>query len=64
MTEHVSAATAPRVVAGSTTISKPIQLAGAFLFGMVMLFGAGFVQTAEVHNAAHDARHAIGFPCH
>jgi cobalt transporter subunit CbtB len=57
-------ATAPRIAAGWTTVATSKQIAGAFLLGMVMLFGAGFVQTAEVHNAAHDARHSIGFPCH
>jgi len=57
-------ATAPRIAAGSTAAVTSKQIAGAFLLGMVMLFGAGFVQTAEVHNAAHDARHSIGFPCH
>jgi len=48
----------------STTISKPLQLAAAFLLGTVILFGAAFVQTSAVHNAAHDMRHSQGFPCH
>jgi cobalt transporter subunit CbtB len=64
MTEHISTVAAPRVAAAPATISLPMQLAGAFLLGMVMLYGAGFAQTAEVHNAAHDARHSVGFPCH
>jgi len=63
MTQPISATT-PRVAAGPATVAKPMQLAGAFLLGMVMLYGAGFVQAPEVHNAAHDARHSIGFPCH
>lgn len=48
----------------SVTISKTLQLAAAFLFGMVILYGAGFVQTSVAHNAAHDMRHSQGFPCH
>lgn len=48
----------------STTISKPLQLVSALLFGIVILYGAGFVQTTEAHNAAHDMRHSQGFPCH
>lgn len=48
----------------STTISKPLQLVSAFFLGMVFLFGAGFVQTSAVHNAAHDVRHSMAFPCH
>ena len=48
----------------STTVSKPLQLAGIFLLGTIMLFGAGFANSAAVHNAAHDTRHSQGFPCH
>ncbi len=47
-----------------TTISKPLQLATALVLGFVFLFGAGFVQTSAVHNAAHDVRHSLSFPCH
>jgi cobalt transporter subunit CbtB len=46
------------------TISKPLQLVGVFLLGSIILFGAGFVNAAAVHNAAHDTRHSQGFPCH
>ncbi len=48
----------------STTISKPLQLVSAMLLGIVILYGAGFVQTSVAHNAAHDMRHSQGFPCH
>lgn len=64
MTNPTATTTTPRSAIVSTTISKPLQLAGAFLLGVVMLYGAGFVQTSEAHNAAHDARHSMGFPCH
>jgi len=48
----------------STTFAKPLQLVAAFVLGGVIVFGAGFYDTAAVHNAAHDARHSQGFPCH
>lgn len=48
----------------STDIAKPLQLASALLLGIVILYGAGFVQTSAAHNAAHDMRHSQGFPCH
>lgn len=48
----------------STTISKPLQLISAMILGIVILYGAGFVQTSVAHNAAHDMRHSQGFPCH
>ena len=46
------------------SISKPLQLVGVFLLGSIMLFGAGFANSAAVHNATHDTRHSQGFPCH
>ena len=36
----------------------------AVMLGLVLLYAAGFAQTAEIHNGAHDARHSAGFPCH
>lgn len=29
----------------------------------VLLYAAGFAPNIGLHNAAHDARHAAGFPC-
>jgi cobalt transporter subunit CbtB len=46
------------------TLSRTMQLLGATLLGVIILYGAGFVNTAAVHNAAHDTRHSQGFPCH
>ena len=48
----------------SLTLSKPMQLVGAVLLGTIILYGAGFLNTAVAHNAAHDTRHSQGFPCH
>jgi len=32
--------------------------------GATLLFTAGFANSAVMHDAAHDTRHSIGFPCH
>lgn len=32
--------------------------------GLFLLAGVGFAHIEAVHNAAHDARHSAGFPCH
>lgn len=32
--------------------------------GLVLVWTAGFSQNRILHNAAHDVRHADGFPCH
>jgi len=34
------------------------------LFGFGLVFLTGFANSATVHNAAHDTRHAMAFPCH
>ena len=40
----------------------PFVAAIALGFGIVTL--AGHVQASALHDAAHDVRHATGFPCH
>ena len=36
----------------------------AVILGAVMIFGVGFSNLSVSHNAAHDTRHAMVFPCH
>lgn len=36
----------------------------ALLAGLMLLYVAGFAQASALHEAAHDPRHAIAFPCH
>lgn len=36
----------------------------AALLGLFLIVGAGFAQPRALHDAAHDARHGFGFPCH
>lgn len=44
--------------------SASLQNGIALVFGALVLFAVGFMPTDAVHNAAHDARHALAFPCH
>ncbi len=53
----------------ATTAARPsVSLAGAALFSAVIGLGlivlSGHVQADALHAAAHDVRHATGFPCH
>ena len=41
-----------------------LQIFAALLFGMVIIFAVGFAPMGVAHNAAHDARHSLAFPCH
>ncbi len=34
------------------------------VLGAVILFGVGFSNLTVAHNAAHDTRHSMVFPCH
>ncbi len=40
------------------------QAAFVALLGLTVLFVAGHAQSAVLHDAAHDVRHATGFACH
>jgi cobalt transporter subunit CbtB len=36
----------------------------AALLGALVVWGVGFSPIAALHNAAHDTRHSMAFPCH
>lgn len=36
----------------------------AALLGVALVFLTGFAQPQLLHNAAHDTRHSLSFPCH
>ena len=44
--------------------AKMLAVTFVAAFGLFLIFGAGFVQPDALHNAAHDTRHALAFPCH
>lgn len=50
-------------VAG-THSSRAALAATVFAMGALMAFVAGFAHPHALHDAAHDTRHALAFPCH
>ncbi|MDR7220178.1 cobalt transporter subunit CbtB [Aminobacter aminovorans] len=44
--------------------SRSMQLALAALLGLFVVGFLGFSHMDVVHNAAHDYRHSMAFPCH
>ena len=44
--------------------SRLMQLALAGLLGVFIIGFAGFSHIEAVHNAGHDNRHSMAFPCH
>lgn len=50
--------------AATTSQSRILQLGLAGLLGIFIVGFAGFAHMEVVHNAAHDYRHSMSFPCH
>ena len=53
-----------RTLTRSRINTHTLAIAFAALMGLGIVTVAGHVQTTAIHDAAHDARHAAGFPCH
>lgn len=51
-------------IGSSRKASTLLQVGLAAFLGIFLVWGVGFSPLAAVHNAAHDARHVNGFPCH
>jgi len=51
-------------VSSKVTLSPLMQTFGALVFGAAVLFAVGFMPMDAAHNAAHDTRHSLAFPCH
>ncbi len=56
--------TQTNILVGTKSSSMILQALFAAVLGGAMLFTAGFANSATLHDAAHDVRHASGFPCH
>ena len=61
MTTRVSS---NQVLQVTATIPVLAQTCAALLFGLCIIFAVGFAPMGVAHNAAHDARHSLAFPCH
>ena len=48
----------------SGTQSRFMPLGLALLLGLFVVGFVGFANIDAVHNAGHDYRHSMGFPCH
>ncbi len=46
------------------TESGTVGIVLAILAGTFLLVVSGFAQATVLHDAAHDQRHAMAFPCH
>jgi cobalt transporter subunit CbtB len=59
-----SSIAAPAMSALSSRAAAVAPAIIAAALGLFMLWGVGFSHIDAIHNAAHDVRHSISFPCH
>jgi cobalt transporter subunit CbtB len=52
------------VQAGTTSLTGILPVVFALILGLGIVAITGHVQASALHDAAHDVRHANGFPCH
>jgi cobalt transporter subunit CbtB len=58
--------TAPQAAAkdSARSIRRLWPVFFAALLGMSIIYGVGLANSSTLHNAAHDSRHSLTFPCH
>jgi cobalt transporter subunit CbtB len=44
--------------------SRLVAIAVLAGLGFALVFISGFARPQALHNAAHDSRHSLSFPCH
>jgi cobalt transporter subunit CbtB len=58
---------ATKSITGNADVSMLEKLPAvslAMFLGAFLFFGVAFASPMEIHNAAHDGRHVMAFPCH
>jgi cobalt transporter subunit CbtB len=62
---RVEMANTTAAVVQTTERSEALRAAGiALILGLGLVFLTGFAYPEVIHNAAHDTRHSLSFPCH
>jgi len=56
--------TTTSIGSAASSQSRLLQLALAGLLGIFIVGFSGFSHMEVAHNAAHDYRHSMAFPCH
>ncbi len=46
------------------SLKETMTIFGAAFFGLFLILATNFSYQNIAHNAGHDTRHSIGFPCH
>ena len=54
----------PNHVATHSRSNEFTAIVLGLLLGAFLILGVGFADSSTIHNAAHDTRHSVSFPCH
>ena len=54
----------PNRAAADARSSQLTAVVLGLLLGVFLILGVGFADSSTIHNAAHDTRHSVSFPCH
>ena len=54
----------PNYAAADARSNELTAVVLGLLLGAFLILGVGFADSSTIHNAAHDTRHSISFPCH
>ncbi|EBV3600124.1 CbtB-domain containing protein [Salmonella enterica subsp. enterica serovar Virchow] len=60
----MNTSTTNKTAAASASQTRLLQLALAGALGLSIVWLTGFASMDVAHNAAHDHRHSLAFPCH
>ncbi len=55
---------ATRYAAADARSNELTAVSLGLLLAAFLIFGVGFANSSTIHNAAHDTRHSVSFPCH
>ena len=55
---------ASSTAAAASRSERLAAVAVAAVLGLGVIWGVGFSHVPTWHNAAHDTRHSMAFPCH
>ncbi len=51
-------------LSNEVSLKETMTIFGAAFFGLFLILATNFSYQSIAHNAGHDTRHSIGFPCH
>lgn len=63
-TQSAAPIAAPTSTIAGTKTRVVCSAFAAIAMGMLLVGGVGFAAPEALHNAAHDSRHSLAFPCH